>query len=346
MSIYTDAEELREKLKREQEKKLKVALFGQPGAGKSSLINKLVGGNAVTVGVSTDKTIEAEVVEWEDLLLVDLPGYGTTKFPENKYFDRFKIDSFDIYLCVFSGKFHGADTRFFKELRSNGKVCLFVRNYHDTIWEDGKEINELEQDIRLDVEKQVETKEDVIFTSCRTNYGIRHLSESIYANINTANKAKWAKSAKAYSVEFLEEKKKSCETYVYTASGAAAINSINPIPGMDIGIDVSILLGLFASIRNAYGLTDEKLKSKEALIPALAPMINNIIKYGSKEGVIYLLKTFAGREILKSTSKYIPFVGQALAASIGYGITRSAGISYLDDCHKAAKSILEHELSK
>jgi len=346
MSIYKDAEELREKLKKEQGDKLKVALFGQPGAGKSSLINKLVGDNAVTVGVSTDKTVEAEVVEWEDLLLVDLPGYGTTKFPENKYFDEFEIESFDIYLCVFSGKFHGADTRFFKDLRGKGKVCLFVRNYYDTIWQDGKEIEELEQDIKLDVEKQVESKEKVIFTSCRNNHGIRELSESIYTNIDSANKVKWVKSAKAYSIEFLEEKKKSCETYVYTASGAAAVNGINPIPGVDIGIDVSVLLGLFASIRNSYGLTDEKLKSKEVLIPTLAPMVNNIIKYGSKEGVLYLLKTVATREIIKSVSKYIPFVGQAIAASIGYGITRSAGMSYLNDCHNAAKSILENELSK
>jgi len=346
MSIYKDAEDLREKLKSEQGKKLKVALFGQPGAGKSSLINKLVGYDAVPVGVSTDKTIEAEVVDWEDLLLVDLPGYGTTKFPENKYFDEFKIEDFDIYLCVFSGKFHGADTRFFKELRSKGKVCIFVRNNHDTIWEDGKETEELEQDIKLDVEKQVESKENVVFTSCRNNYGIKELSESIYNNIDSANKVKWAKSAKAYSIEFLEEKKKSCETYVYTASGAAAVNGINPIPGVDIGIDVSILLGLFASIRNSYGLSDEKLKSKEALIPSLAPMVNNIIKYSSKEGILYLLKTFATREVVKSVSKYIPFVGQAIAASIGYGITRSAGMSYLDDCHNAAKIILENELSK
>jgi len=346
MSIYDDAEKIKEKLKSEQKAKLKIALFGQPGSGKSTIINKLVGENAVTVGVSTDKTIEAEVIEWEDLLLVDLPGYGTTKFPENKYFDEFKIEDFNIYLCVFSGKFHGSDTRFFRELREKGKVCLFVRNFHDDIWEDGKEIDELEAEIIADVEKQVQSKENVIFTSCRKNTGINNLSEAIFKNIDSANKAKWAKSSKAYSIEFLEEKKKACETYVYTASGVAAVNGINPIPGVDIGVDISVLLGLFASIRNSYGLTDEKLKSKEALVPALAPMVNNIIKYGSKEGIMFLLKRFASREIVKSVSKYIPFVGQAIAASIGFGITRSAGMSYLDDCHSVAKSILESELSK
>jgi len=124
------------------------------------------------------------------------------------------------------------------------------------------------------------------------------------------------------------------------------MNGINPIPGVDIGVDVGILLTLFMQIRKSYGLTEEKLKLNEGLIPTIAPLVNNIIKYGSKEGIVYLLKTFASREIVKSVSKYIPFVGQAIAASIGYGITRSAGISYLNDCHSVAKSILESELSK
>lgn len=279
-------------------------------------------------------------------MLVDLPGYGTTKFPENRYFNEFKIEEFDIYLCVFSGKFHGADTRFFKELRSKGKVCLFVRNFHDTIWEDGKKIEELELDISLDVEKQVESKETVIFTSCRNGHGLKELSGSILDNVDEANKAKWFKSAKAYSLGFLNEKRKHCEAYVFTASGAAAVNGLNPIPGVDIGVDVSIIASLFASIRKSYGLTDEKLKSKEALIPALVPMINNLIKYSSKEGILYLLKSFATREIVKTGSKYIPFVGQAIAATIGYGITRSAGISYLNDCHEVAELILKNELKE
>lgn len=345
MTIYDDAEEIREKLKREQKDKLKIALFGQPGSGKSTIINKLVGENAVAVGVSTDKTIEAEVIEWEDLLLVDLPGYGTTKFPENKYFDEFKIENFNIFLCVFSGKFHAADTLFFRQLREKGKVCLFVRNFHDVIWEAGKEIEELETEIIADVERQVQSKENVIFISCRKNTGIDSLSEAIFKNIDIANKAKWAKSSKAFSLDFLEKKKKACETNVYKASGAALANGINPIPGLDIGIDISVLLGLFASIRNSYGLTNERLKSKEALFPSLAPIINNILRYGTKDGIILLLKKYASEQLCKQVSKFIPFVGPVIAASISYGITLAAGVSYLNDCHSIAKSILESELS-
>ncbi|QTA81289.1 Interferon-inducible GTPase domain-containing protein [Desulfonema limicola] len=345
MSIYDEARTLKEKLKREQKDPLKIALFGQPGSGKSSIINKLVGYNAVETGVTTDKTKVAGIVHWNELLLVDLPGYGTTKFPDNNFFEKFEIDSFNLYLCVFSGKFHQADTNFFRELRSNGKVCLFVRNKHDEIWEDNKEIDKLEKEILEDTCRQTQSREKVYFTSCRTKKGIKELSEAIYRNIDEAQKAKWVKSAKAYSFEFLEMKKQACQKYVFVASGAAATNALNPIPGVDIGIDISVLVGLFASIRKNYGLTDEKLKSKEYTIPTLTPLINNVIKYATTEGIEILIKRFAAREIVKSISKYIPFVGQAIAASIGYAIIRSAGMSYLEDCHELAKRILEEELT-
>lgn len=42
-SIHEEAERLRRKIEEDQNKKLKIALFEQPGDGKSSLINSIVG---------------------------------------------------------------------------------------------------------------------------------------------------------------------------------------------------------------------------------------------------------------------------------------------------------------
>lgn len=57
-----------------------------------------------------------------------------------------------------------------------------------------------------------------------------------------------------------------------------------------------------------------------------------------------LLKKYAGRVAVKSFSKWIPFVGQLIAASIGFAITMAAGNDYLNDCHQIAEHILEEEL--
>lgn len=345
MSIEEEAKKIREILEQEQANKIKVALFGQPGSGKSSLVNKLLNGEVVKVSPSTDETIEATIVEYSNVLLVDLPGYGTTRFPGNDYFSKFNIQDFDIYLCVFEGKFHDDDTKFFRELKQNGRTCIFVRNKSDALWQDGKTEEELEQVIVGDVEKQVGSREKVIFTSCQTGKGIGNLSNEIDCNLEEAKQGKWARGAKAYTLEALEKKREACDQKINIHAGLAAANGINPIPGADIGVDFTILLKLFNEIRkDVYGLTDDELKAKADIIKAVDPILKRVIRHGSKAGIPILLKRFGSKEIVKRTTKYIPLIGQLIAASMGFLITRQAGYSYRDDCHAVAKAILEYEL--
>lgn len=340
-SIYDEVNKLKESLEREEKIPLKIALFGQPGSGKSSIINKLVGESVVKTGVSTDVTKEAQTIYHNGLLVVDLPGYGTTKFPPNEWINKFNPKDFDLFLCVFSGKFHEADTKFFKDLKEAGRVCLFVRNFHDSLWEEGKTVEDLEKEIIADVEKQVHSKVDVIFTSCfRNGNGFDKLQEAIQKNLEPAKRDRYILSAKAYSVEHLKQKKAECEKRITKYAAIAAANGLNPIPGADISIDVTVLLKLFKEIRQSYGLNDEKIKTYEALLP----LAKKVIEYATKEGVIILLKNLATREIVKNVAKYIPLVGQVIAASAGFALTRVAGSHYLDDCHELASYILEKEL--
>lgn len=103
MGIDDEAARLRAQLAAEDGVTVSVGLFGQPGAGKSSLINALVGGDVAAVGVRTDTTTGREEYEWNGLTLVDRPGYGTARFPAGDYVARFDVLGFDLLLCVFDG---------------------------------------------------------------------------------------------------------------------------------------------------------------------------------------------------------------------------------------------------
>jgi small GTP-binding protein len=345
MGIEKEADAIRLKLDEEIGATVSIALFGQPGAGKSSLINKIVGKKVAEVGVETDKTVAAASYECNGLKFVDLPGYGTSNFPKESYFDKFKIADFDLFLCVTSGKLHQADTEFFQELSRRGKVCIFVVNKHDELWEDGSSIEALERRKIEDIEKHVGKKVDVVFTSCRNGSGLDSLNTEIQNHLDGAKKERWSRGAKAYSEEFLASKKAACEKYVTYAAIAAAANGINPVPGVDVSLDLAVLMKLFKEIRESYGLTDDYLADlKASSIPAVGRLANNVIKYAAKEGLLMLLKRFAGRQAVKTLSKYIPFVGQAVAAGIGYAITSNAGSSYLNDCHELAEEALRNHL--
>lgn len=347
MSIHDEAEKIRHKLDEENSATVSVALFGQPGAGKSSLINKIIGKKVAEVGVETDKTIEAASYEVKGLRFVDLPGYGTKNFPKESYFQKFEVQQFDLFLCVTSGKLHQADTEFFQELVRRGKVCIFVVNKHDELWEDGIEIEELERRKLNDIRKHVGQPVIIVFTSCRQGTGLDNLSIEIQNNLDGAKRERWARGAKAYSARFLQEKRVACEKYVSYAAAAAAANGINPVPGVDVAVDVSIIMKLFKEIRDAYGLSDTFLISlKQSTIPVVGRLANNVIQYAAKEGILMLLKSFAGRQAVKEFAKYIPFVGQAIAAGLGYAITSNAGNGYLSDCHELAEEILLNKLGQ
>lgn len=343
MSIKEEAEKLKKKLEEEKKNPIKIALFGQPGAGKSSLINAIVGEEVARVGVETDCTVVDKVIEWNGMVLVDLPGYGTSKFPENKYFKEFNVLEFDLFLCVFNGKFHAADTNFFQQIRNAGKTSLLVRNQCDMLWQGGKTFEDLVKEVTIDAQKHVESDEEVYFTSCRTNYGLDELQTAIYNNMGASKKERWTRGAKAYSIEALEAKREACQSEIYINAGLSAANALNPVPGADVAVDVGILLKLFKDIKDNYGLTDEKLQN-EHIAERFGPVINQMMQYGTKEGILILLKQFAGRETIKTVSKYIPGIGTAIAASIGFGIIVYAGKQYLEDCHKLAEAILREEL--
>ena len=287
MSIHDEAEKIRRKLEEENNNIVSIALFGQPGAGKSSLINKIVGKKLADVGVETDKTVDASSYEVNGLRFVDLPGYGTKNFPKENYFDRFNINQFDLFLCVISGKLHQADTEFFQELTRRGKVCIFVFNKHDQLWEDGVSIEELErikiEDIRSHVGKPVK----VIFTSCRNNKGLDDLIIEIQSNLDGAKRERWNRNAKAYSHQFLQDKRESCEKYVKIAAAVSAANGINPIPGAGIDVDLSILFKLFSEIRESYGLSDDFLENNltKTAIPVVSQLATNVVQYATEKGL-------------------------------------------------------------
>jgi small GTP-binding protein len=345
MNIYEEAAELRERLAKLDRVEVKVALFGQPGAGKSSLINRLTGQRLAKVGVRTDTTTEAASYSYNGLTLVDLPGYDTKRFPRDRFFEQFKIKEFDLFLCVFAGKYTGADTAFFRELHQSGKVCLLVSNKAEDLWQEGETPESLQKTIEGDARQQVaEPSVKVYFVSCKTGLGMDSLQQAISAKLEPAKRERWARNAQAYSDEALAAKREACDTYIGVAAGTSALNALNPLPGVDVAVDLGILGSLFASLRSAYGLTTTRLDMAMTL-PAIAPLASEVLSYASKEGLVMLLKRFATRQTAKALTKWIPFVGQAVAASLGFFITKSAGDFYNDKCFELAKRILDAELA-
>ena len=249
---------------RERDHKIKICLFGQPGAGKSSLINELAGQRVARVSQATDTTREAQIVECPDVIYVDLPGYDTSLFPENAYFSTFNPLQYDLFLCVFAGKLHQADVDFFGKIARTGRVCLFVRNKCDGLYDPSCSREELEAKIRRDLHHQVGPRETLVFTSCRRNRpagerGIPELERAMGALLPEAQRDRFFRHAKAYTEEALQVKRRAAERSLKKFMMLAAANGLNPVIGMDAALDSQILKSLYRAVREAFGLSEKEV---------------------------------------------------------------------------------------
>ena len=342
------AQELRRKWEEMENTEVKIALVGQPGSGKSSLINALLGKKLFEVGVHTDTTVTAQEEKFGDLIITDLPGYGTGRFPINEWVKEFKPEEYDLYIFVFSGKLHDSDAELFKYLKQwqeeRNHPFFVVRNKVDEIWDEDKTLEELQSIIRKDVkDKMADNNAKVYFTSCRKRTGLDELKDDIFASdILKVKKDKIIEAFKANTVKDLDAKKAVCLDKVDTYAYMSAANALNPIPGVDISVDIGIAFKLMDEIRQAFGLEDvEKLKKYEILAPFAKKLIDEVLKYTTKEGIILVLKKYASKIIRNKLAKYIPFAGQMVAAIAGYTMIEYLGKEYVDACYELSKLILE-----
>lgn len=339
-----DGKIIQEQLKNIDEENVTIVLFGQPGAGKSSLINAICGRMAVPVGVGTDTTKEPFTVEHGEATFIDLPGYGTAAFPWQGFAEKFHIFQYDMFLCVFSDKLHEGDTELFQELRKRDKPCIFVRNKTDLIYEEGKSLEESEADIRKDVAKQLGTSDfDLVFVCSRMDEksGLDELNDCILKRMPEARREKYILAAEARTKAQLDAKKVAAESYVRRSCTYAAYNGVNPLFGVDAALDLMILYQMYSNIRGTFGITPEVIHSSRKV-----SLKNKALVLGgmSKEGIKVIIKTLGRRFAARSFLKAVPVVGQAASALLGYKLVRQAGLEYINACYDLARERLLTEL--
>lgn len=118
---------------------LNIAVMGEIGAGKSSLINALQGvgpdeeGAAASTGVicTTTERTPYPYSKVPSVTLWDLPGIGSTAFQPHDYLKKIKFEEYDFFIIVSSGRFKHNDAELAKAIMQVNRHFYFVRTHTD-----------------------------------------------------------------------------------------------------------------------------------------------------------------------------------------------------------------------
>ncbi|WP_462332063.1 GTPase [Schwartzia sp. (in: firmicutes)] len=340
MSLEKEFKMILQELSSEENAYAKIAFVGQPGAGKSSIINALLGHKAAATGQGTDITREAAEYSYSFHRLVDLPGYGTDMFRFQDWKEQFRPEQYDVFVFVFSGKLTGDDARMLEDLKGYAenldrpRPVFLVRNHGEEL--EDEDLDRVREDVYAHL-NMTEKDAPLYFVDCRYKTGLTALSEAFRV---MDYRSLWHDRVESHFYKKCYDKLEICRKRARQAIDghkvAAGLNGANPIPGLDIGVDMAVYMDMFSDIRKAYHIGDKDLSRYSVM-----PIVRQILNLATKNGLMLLLKNSAGKVFMQKISKYVPLIGTAVAAGIGYRLCEYAGAEYVNDCEEAAEKIMD-----
>jgi uncharacterized protein (DUF697 family) len=149
------------------------------------------------------------------------------------------------------------------------------------------------------------------------------------------------------SLEELDRIRRRCRGLVTRRASLSAGVAVVPVPGLDIGTDIMILMRMLPAINREFGLSADQVTQLDPetkqIVMVLASAVGSelIGRIITKELVIKVLKKLGMRLATGTVSKVVPVFGQALSASISFGAMKMLGNAHIEDCYAVARRALE-----
>ena len=119
-----------------------------------------------------------------------------------------------------------------------------------------------------------------------------------------------------------------------------------PIPGVDMLVDVSVMIKMIDRINQEFGLTPEqieRLPSQKRILAYQAISWAGTVLAGkviTAQLAISVLKTVGIKLGSKQAARWVPIVGQVSAAALGFTALRYLGREHIKDCEKIAREVI------
>jgi uncharacterized protein (DUF697 family) len=134
-----------------------------------------------------------------------------------------------------------------------------------------------------------------------------------------------------------------CRVSVKKRALTSAAAAIVPIPGLDLAVDIGLMMKMMDDINAEFGLTSDQI---DAMAPsdrttthkAIAAVGSSLIGRAiTRKSLTVVLRGVAKRLATAGAVKYVPFAGQAMAGGLSYVVLKYVGNRHIDDCVAVAE---------
>lgn len=344
---------------------VQAGIIGVTGNGKSSLINALAGADLARVGVVETTGVASDISahEFHGIVLIDLPGVGTKRWRTRDYFARlsrkslapgkYSLDptAFDFFILVLANRVLDEDLKLYRLItRKLGKRCFLVRSKFDIDADNNRRTNrrsdrETHREIQADVWRNFPgVKRDRVFVVSAAEPArgdFEALEAAIRKSLPEVKAERFEAFAMAYSAAALKQKRAVAEKRAGRIALLSAGNAFNPIPGVDVMVDIGLLLKLSRELIAVYGLSDEQLKHNAIAIPLRNRTLKALRSLLTSDGALAILRRLGVDLEKKQVAKWLPYAGRAIAAALGYRLAASYARESIARCETQALELLK-----
>lgn len=261
--------------------KINIAVTGESGSGKSSLINALrkvkhAGESSATVGV-TETTMEIKPYEHpkvKNLILWDLPGIGTPNFEPNNYLEKVEFKKYDFFIIVSSPRFTKHELDLAKAIIMMKKNYYFVRTKvdidlkneetcHRHTFDREKTLNQI-RNYYLDSFRKSKINEPQVFLISNqdlSNYDFPVLMDTLIKDLPAEKRHNFLLSMPNITEAAIQKKYNSAKQFIWLSAMKDGLFATFPRMGILNDLDMNKLKKRLNFYRDLFGVDDESLIS-------------------------------------------------------------------------------------
>ncbi len=147
------------------------------------------------------------------------------------------------------------------------------------------------------------------------------------------------------SQEELLERRKKAKELIHKKSLMSSAANVVPIPGLGVGMDIKLMGDIIEDINKIYGLSHKQVNKmqddlKQKVLTSAAMRGSQFIGQKVTNAMVKVIfRSVVKREAAKQ-SRWVPLVGQAVAASISYYLMKKMGEDHIKKCETVIQDFI------